>query len=1170
MTLLKKRMIQLCLSVVVLFMAIPAQAASSSYYVVLDGASQYPPNASPGSGFARVTFDGVNSMQLELNFDSLSGLTTAAHIHAPTDIPGTGVSGLAMPALTGFPLNVTFGTYSNAFDMALSSSSDSVFLAANGSPETASIDLQNAAADGKAYLNIHTSAFPGGEIRGFLTPITDPYVTSTEPGHAMVDVSVDTNITVGFSTPINNSTVNENTFRVWGKQTGFYTGSYSFGSAVFDPAQDFKPGEEIVVMLNNGIQDSIVGSSLIPHQFEFVAAAGGCKAFGYTPNQTVSAGFAPGIALGDLDGDGDIDAFRAQGQDSANMVMLNDGTGVFTNGQSLGTADSFGAALGDLNNDGYLDVVVANDLYTSVIPTRVLLNNGDGTFTTNQSLGSDNSLSVALGDLDGDNDLDVVTGNIDNQPNRIYLNNGDGTFTTNSQALGASTSLSVKLGDLDGDGDLDLFVANNNSQPNLVYLNNGDGSFVTGQTFAAESSFAVALGDLDVDGDLDAFVVGASGPDRVFTNDGAGFFTDSGQVLAPVGATKGRSVALGDLDGDGDLDAFVVNEGEPDTVWVNEGVGAFSDSGMRLAGGNDKGRQVALGDLDGDGDLDAYVVGQAGFDDHIYENICIPVVTGTAPDPTALDVAVESDVTVEFNTAISNETVNGGTYKVWGKQTGFYTGTYSFGSAVFDPLENFKPGENVVVMLNSGIRSVEGYPLVPYQFEFVAAAKGCAPFAFYDSGQRPGNSMDSHVQALVDLDGDGDLDAWMANSGGPNQVWTNDGAGAFYDSGQRLGDSARSGVLGDLDGDGDLDAFVVTFEQATVWTNDGPGTFYDSGQRLGDNSIDNGQSGALGDLDGDGDLDAFVVSDGAPDTVWTNDGTGTFFDSGQRLGSGTINNGRSGSLGDLDADGDLDAFVVNRGERDTVWMNDGTGTFYDSGQRLGGNSIDDGRSGALGDLDGDGDLDAFVVTFDQATVWTNDGDGAFFDSGQRLGESPSFGLSGALGDVDGDGDLDALLVSESAPDSLWLNNGAGTFSDSGQRLGEWTNRGRSGALGDLDGDGDLDAFVAGGVDIIWFNQNCFNKDEDAFTDYEEYVAGTDHTDANDFFGIGSFNVLGAGTNEISWDSVADRLYRVERSYDLPDSNAWEEVYGPVWQPSPMVFTNNAGTNAAAFYRLRVE
>jgi hypothetical protein len=140
-----------------------------------------------------------------------------------------------------------------------------------------------------------------------------------------------------------------------------------------------------------------------------------------------------------------------------------------------------------------------------------------GFFTdSGQSLGSSDSYDVALGDLDGDGDLDAFVANL-SQPNTVWLNNGAGAFTDSGQSLGSSNSWDVALGDLDGDGDLDAFVANYNSQANKVWLNDGTGAFTdNGQNLGNSESLGVALGDVDGDGDLDAFVTNAGQPNQVY------------------------------------------------------------------------------------------------------------------------------------------------------------------------------------------------------------------------------------------------------------------------------------------------------------------------------------------------------------------------------------------------------------------------------------------------------------------------------------------------------------------------------------------------------------------------------------------------------------------------------------------------------------------------------
>lgn len=295
---------------------------------------------------------------------------------------------------------------------------------------------------------------------------------------------------------------------------------------------------------------------------------------------------------------------------------------------------------------------------------------------------------------------------------------------------------------------------------------------------------------------------------------------------------------------------------------------------------------------------------------------------------------------------------------------------------------------------------------------------------------------------MGDVDNDGDLDAFLANGRNedvePNTVWLNDGRGRFRDSSQRLGKmDSYSTALGDLDADGDLDALVGNMPSCETFENDGRGRFIvhqalsapeDSGAPI--------WAVALGDLDNDSDLDAFlggccgaIISRGGLEAtpiavlspynmVWMNDGVGSFRDTGQRLGTLASS---AVALGDLDGDGDLDAFVGNIGSivdtsgtirRDgpnTVWLNYGTGQFDDSGQLLGNAST---YALALGDVDGDGDLDTFVGNGGANEVWLNDGTGHFADSGQNLGDANTRVV--VLVDLDGDGDLDAFVDNDIA------------------------------------------------------------------------------------------------------------------------------------------------------------
>jgi hypothetical protein len=170
LTLLFIALISVCASV--------ASATVFQYEAYLDGPSEFPANASPGTGYATVDYDNVaKTLNIAVNFSGLTGTTTASHIHSPTTAPFFQNASVATttPSFSGFPTGVTSGSYSNLLDLTLASSWNPSYITLNGgTPAGAEAAFATQLAGGFAYWNIHTSTFGGGEIRGFLVAIPEP------------------------------------------------------------------------------------------------------------------------------------------------------------------------------------------------------------------------------------------------------------------------------------------------------------------------------------------------------------------------------------------------------------------------------------------------------------------------------------------------------------------------------------------------------------------------------------------------------------------------------------------------------------------------------------------------------------------------------------------------------------------------------------------------------------------------------------------------------------------------------------------------------------------------------------------------------------------------------------------------------------------------------------
>lgn len=278
------------------------------------------------------------------------------------------------------------------------------------------------------------------------------------------------------------------------------------------------------------------------------------------------------LSIGDIDGDDDMDLIVANGRHwpGQNKVFLNDlkngGQGTFDVHHDLDAeqSTSYTAALGDIDGDGDLDVVVGNDKQ----PSYVMLNNGAGKFIRGATVGPiSNTRSVTLADLDGKQGIDVILTNR-REANLVCFNDGRGGFTRMTRfGEKSDATINVAAADFDGDGDLDLAVANREGQQNRVYVNDGNGEFAQSRTYGTGSDMTrgVAIADIDGDGHLDIINANIGQANAVYFGNGSLQFERSLQFGQNA---RSYAVVAADMNSDGRIDIAIANVKERNAVYL--------------------------------------------------------------------------------------------------------------------------------------------------------------------------------------------------------------------------------------------------------------------------------------------------------------------------------------------------------------------------------------------------------------------------------------------------------------------------------------------------------------------------------------------------------------------------------------------------------------------------
>jgi hypothetical protein len=384
--------------------------------------------------------------------------------------------------------------------------------------------------------------------------------------------------------------------------------------------------------------------------------------------------------------------------------------------------------------------------------------------------------------------------------------------------------------------------------------------------------------------------------------------------------------------------------------------------------------------------------------------------------------------------------------------------------------------------------------------------------------------------ALFDYDGDGDIDIYFPN-GAPlkgtkakalpvNALYRNEGNWRFIDVTKQSGLGDAGYGLGvavcDYDNDGDQDVYLNNYGPNVLYRNNGDGTFTDVTPEAGvDNGFQVGAGACFLDMDRDGDMDLYVsnylrfsydehissMADGyrtyanprhyppLPDTLYRNNGDGTFTDISKASGVGNHAGWGMGIVcGDYDNDGDTDVFIGNDVAENFLFENNGQGYFEEVGLAAGTAYKLNGDPSAsmgvdCGDYNNDGWLDFFVTSYqlELAILYRNLGDGVFEDvtmtTGAGAGTLPNVTWGNTFADFDNDGDRDIFIACGHLQDNvdhyddvtsyhqsniLLMNTGDGKFIDVSDNSGGGMKvklSSRGAGFDDLDNDGDIDVVI---------------------------------------------------------------------------------------------------------------